>query len=157
MKTQYIIKLTDVESNYDIHGPRAGMRDGYVSTLTNYSSVSDSMVYMMGDKKDALRYDDWEQAEHVIGEPDFQLAFGRCYAVICDVESDGKQCIVTQTQGHQVGNACVLRDRRLTQWERDFVCSLMDSNRLADVTKLSAKQQGVLLRIADKVCDVLPI
>lgn len=54
-------------------------------------------------------------------------------------------------------NACLLGDRRLTNWEREFLQSLMDRRIVDRPEKLSEKQAEVIHRIAAKVQDVLPL
>lgn len=51
-------------------------------------------------------------------------------------------------------NACVLGDKRLTDWERKFLRDLMDRRIAHDVTQLSASQCSVICDIAEKVFDV---
>ena len=61
---------------------------------------------------------------------------------------------LTQYQANQAGNACMLQDSRLSQWDRDFICSLIDRKLLEDVDKLSEKQKESVLRIAQAVHNV---
>ena len=51
-------------------------------------------------------------------------------------------------------NACVLGDRRLTEWERNFLCDLMDRRIVDDVTRLTANQCAAICDIADKCHNV---
>ncbi len=61
---------------------------------------------------------------------------------------------LTQYQANQAGNACILQDSRLSQWDRDFICSLIDRKLLDNVNNLSEKQKESVLRIAQAVHDV---
>lgn len=58
--------------------------------------------------------------------------------------------ICTQQDADLIGNALVLQDPRLTDWERNFICSLMDSRRLDSIDKLTKRQQSSVARIARK-------
>lgn len=58
--------------------------------------------------------------------------------------------ICTQQDADLIGNAYVLQDPRLTEWERRFIGSLMDSRRLDRLDKLTKRQQSSVARIARK-------
>ena len=62
---------------------------------------------------------------------------------------------------NRVINAAILRDKRLSAWEKDFIFSLADKIGNAEdkheVITLSQKQVTVIERIEDKVSDVLAL